>query len=362
MAKKKATKRTPKKAAKKRTPKAKGAGRSRDVMAVWAGMLGERVAQLKAREAWLKKTGRDKLPSGLTEEELEVTGPLAVAEKALLEQVWRDEQYGKSDVLPDGRHRRSVPVHPPEHDPVGVVQIIARYWLCVHEIQHTSIRELRERLHIVEDGGRVEAEATMRTNREYAATEQPYTQWRQNGTGLAYMGNKERKAGGADVVAAYARFVDGQRIEAEIKYLLRRGRPEAVRDKYVIEAYEESPWGEDLAATISALEQRLAGDTSGAAPEPLAQVKADCGVSLRNVAEILQNGDLERMERMLRRWNRCRVPMPGALGRDAADRRVKLYEPTAIVEWCKKVEHYLSVPEDTLTKRLANLARETAAK
>jgi len=80
------------------------------------------------------------------------------------------------------------------------------------------------------------------------------------------------------------------------------------------------------------------------------------GVKLRQLAEILQNGDLGATEVMLKRWNGKKLPKPKAIGRSPSDRRAKLYRPTEIVAWAEKVEGYLTVPKDELIQRLMTLA------
>jgi len=84
---------------------------------------------------------------------------------------------------------------------------------------------------------------------------------------------------------------------------------------------------------------------------------APVGVSRRDVSMILNDSDDERVEAQLARWDRSRVRKPEPVGWDPADRRTKLYTPTAIADYAETVEQYLAIGKHRLIQRLTRLAR-----
>lgn len=75
------------------------------------------------------------------------------------------------------------------------------------------------------------------------------------------------------------------------------------------------------------------------------------GISLRDVASLLTDGDPEAIRDTKRRWHNSRDPkLPTSLGKCAADNRSGLYAPSAILKFVKNVEG-LTFPEISKIKQ-----------
>ena len=94
------------------------------------------------------------------------------------------------------------------------------------------------------------------------------------------------------------------------------------------------------------------------APSGESSTRERRGVSLRQLAEILSDGDLTTEEEIMAKMRHCRNRKPEALGKDPAHSQRKLYAPSAIVDWYEKSFHYLPIriQKALLVKRLMHIA------
>lgn len=86
------------------------------------------------------------------------------------------------------------------------------------------------------------------------------------------------------------------------------------------------------------------------------------GIWLRKASEVLQANDRERIQDQVKRWRQSRVPLPPVLGFHPGHSQIRLYEPSAFVEWVKKVDGYLTTSEDELIRVFTSISVEPAPK
>jgi hypothetical protein len=85
------------------------------------------------------------------------------------------------------------------------------------------------------------------------------------------------------------------------------------------------------------------------------------GVSLRDAALIMTEGDGELAKEVKRRWENQREPkLPNAIGIDPRHKQRKLFKPSALSEWVESVEGVAVCAQHGLRKRLVDIARAAA--
>lgn len=82
------------------------------------------------------------------------------------------------------------------------------------------------------------------------------------------------------------------------------------------------------------------------------------GVSLRQVARILADGDREEEDNLLNEWRRSRAKKPESIGFDPRHSQQKLYKPAAVVSYLNEISTDMSIPEHALLQRLKEIARK----
>lgn len=90
---------------------------------------------------------------------------------------------------------------------------------------------------------------------------------------------------------------------------------------------------------------------------PSQNTPVSMGVSLRDVASLLNDGDPDAIRDTKKRWHNSRDPkLPDSLGKCAADNKSGLYAPSAILEFVQKVEALSDPVISTMKRQLrANL-------
>ena len=91
---------------------------------------------------------------------------------------------------------------------------------------------------------------------------------------------------------------------------------------------------------------------------PSPNPRVSMGVSLRDVASLLNDGDPDAIRDTKKRWHNSRDPkLPDSLGKCAADNKSGLYAPSAILEFVKKVDVLPDKQISVMKRQLANNLR-----
>lgn len=111
---------------------------------------------------------------------------------------------------------------------------------------------------------------------------------------------------------------------------------------------------------LRCLEEKYASSPMTYVPDSAETVAR--GVSLRDVAELLCEGERSCVRETKRRWQNSRSPrLPSALGKDSEDSRANLYSLSALFDFLKIVENYSDTDLSSLRGRLRHRIRPVRA-